>query len=140
MVTQENTAEMLKAEETLHIDTLTKCVDVQEEEPQYHHNLMEGREYSNMTDQAPGGPPLGVPYAVSTMEQQSDPESPLKNLTLISQPGSPAEGDSGCWLCSNTSLEKDPPWYCNEYCTLSSFQQSPPITTEHHGSLCAHAV
>ncbi|KAF3704544.1 Interleukin-21 receptor [Channa argus] len=142
VITQENSADMLKTEETLQIDTLTKCVAVLEEEsqPQSHHQLMEGSAYSNIIDHTCDISLLGVPYIVSTMDQLSAQESSLKNLTLISQPGSPAEGDSGCWLCSNLSLEKDPPWYCNEYCTLSTFQQSTPITTEHHGSSCLQGV
>lgn len=120
---------MLKAEETLQIDT---CAEIQEEEeergPQFHHKSTEGSTYSNITNPCCDTSLLGIPYAVSTMA----PGSSLKSLTLSSHPGSPAEGDSGCWLCSHTSLEKDPPWYCNEYCTLSAFQQSSPVTAEHH--------
>uniref|UniRef100_A0A8C6UI15 Fibronectin type-III domain-containing protein n=1 Tax=Neogobius melanostomus TaxID=47308 RepID=A0A8C6UI15_9GOBI len=37
---------------------------------------------------------------------------------------SPEEGDSGCWLSSDPSLEQNHLWYCNDYCTLSAFQQS----------------
>ncbi|XP_042253551.1 interleukin-21 receptor [Thunnus maccoyii] len=136
VVTQENTADMLKTEETLHIYTLTKCADVQEEDcpPHFHQQLMEGSAYNNITN--PGCDPslLGVPYAVSTIAPLSSSGSLLKNLTFSFQPESPAEGDSGCWLCSDTSLEKDPPWYCNEYCTLSAFQQPGPVTAECHGS------
>ncbi|XP_070783737.1 interleukin-21 receptor [Enoplosus armatus] len=136
VVTQENTADMLKAEETLHIDTLTKCADDQAEEchSQFHHQLMEGSTYSNITDPDCDPSLLGIPYAVSTMAPLSAPGGSLRSLTLSSQPGSPAEGDSGCWLCSHTSLERDPPWYCNEYCTLSAFQQTSPVLAEHHGS------
>ncbi|XP_029311659.1 interleukin-21 receptor [Cottoperca gobio] len=70
VVTQEHTADMLKAEETLQIDTLTKCAVVEEEEcqPQFHHQFMEGSTYSNITD--PGCDPSllgGIPYAVITM-------------------------------------------------------------------------
>eukprot|EP00064_Thunnus_orientalis_P001340 superscaffoldBa00000091_g1343 len=136
VVTQENTADMLKTEETLHIYTLTKCADVQEEDcpPHFHQQLMEGSAYNNITN--PGCDPslLGVPYAVSTIAPLSSSGSLLKNLTFSFQSESPAEGDSGCWLCSDTSLEKDPPWYCNEYCTLSAFQQPGPVTAECHGS------
>uniref|UniRef100_A0A3Q3MLW4 Interleukin-21 receptor-like n=1 Tax=Labrus bergylta TaxID=56723 RepID=A0A3Q3MLW4_9LABR len=115
VVTQENTADMLKTEETLQIDTLTKCADVQDKEeeeeeeeegwPQCQNRFMEGSTYSNVSDPRCDVSLLGVPYAVSTI---------------------PTEGDSGCWLSSHTSLEKDPPWYCNEYCTLSAFQQISP--------------
>ncbi|XP_076616710.1 interleukin-21 receptor [Chaetodon auriga] len=135
VVTQEKTAGMLKAEETLHIDILTKCADIQEAEcqPHFHHLSTEGSAYKNIAD--PGcddASLLGIPYAVSTMAPPSAPRSSLKSLTHSSQASSPAEGDSGCWLCSHTSLEKDPPFYCNEYCTLSTFQQTGPFTAEHH--------
>lgn len=127
---------MLKAEESIQIDTLTKCADLPEEEAQFHHQFMEGSAYSNIIDPACDASLLGVPYAVSTMAPHPEPtlRDSLKSLTLSSQPGSPAEGDSGCWLCSDKSLEKDFPWYCNDYCTLSAFQTS-QITAEHHGSM-----
>lgn len=131
VVTQENTADMLKAEETLQIDTLTKCAVVEEEEecqPHFPHTFIEGSAYSNLTDPGCDTSLLGVPYAVSTMALLSSSGSSLQNLTCSLHPGSPAEGDSGCWL------ERDPPWYCNEYCTLSAFQQGSPVTAEHHGS------
>ncbi|KAI3365623.1 hypothetical protein L3Q82_010712 [Scortum barcoo] len=131
VVTQEITADILRTEETLQIDTLTKCADVQEEEcqPQFELQVMEGSIYSNI----PGCDTrfLGIPYAVSTMAPPSNAGSSHLSLTLSSQPGSPAEGDSGCWLSSHTSLERDPPWYCNEYCTLSAFQQTSPVAAEH---------
>lgn len=139
MVTPENTADMLEAEETLHIDTLTKCAEVEEKrveeeqeeeksQPPCQHHFIEGSVYSNIM--APGYDTslLGLPYAVSTMSPQSDPGGSLRSLTFSSPPGSPAEVDSGCWLSSHTSLEKDPPWYCNEYCTLTAFQQISPVT------------
>ncbi|XP_042363867.1 interleukin-21 receptor [Plectropomus leopardus] len=130
VVTQENTADMLKAEETVQIDTLTKCAVVEEEEcpPQFHHQFIEGSTYSNISNQCCDISLLGIPYAVSTMAPLSSSESSLCSLTLSSQPGSSAEGDSGCWL------ERDPPWYCNEYCTLSAFQQSSAVAAEHHES------
>ncbi|XP_030256963.1 interleukin-21 receptor [Sparus aurata] len=133
VVIQENTADMMKAEETLHINTLTECEVIKEEEcePQFHHQFMEGSTYSNITDPGCDTSLLGMPYAVSTMAPSSAPGSSLKSLALSSRPGSPAEGDSGCWL----SLERDPLFYCNEYCTLSAFQQNSPVTAERHGSL-----
>ncbi|KAE8284357.1 Interleukin-9 receptor [Larimichthys crocea] len=131
VITQENTADMLKAEQTLQIDVLTKLQDVHEEvekesQPEFHHQLMEGSTYSNIIDPGCDTSLLGIPYAVSTMSPLAQGSS-LKSLTLSSLAGSPAEGDSGCWLCSHTSLERDPPFYCNEYCTLSTFQQISPI-------------
>uniref|UniRef100_A0A3Q0SXW9 Fibronectin type-III domain-containing protein n=1 Tax=Amphilophus citrinellus TaxID=61819 RepID=A0A3Q0SXW9_AMPCI len=118
VVTHENTADMLEKEETLQIDILTKCADVQEDDcpPKFDPHVMEGSSYSNITAPVYDTALLGIPYAVSTM-------IPLS-----------VQGDSGCWLCSDTSLERDPPWYCNEYCTLSSFQQSGSIPAEDHVS------
>ncbi|XP_026206882.1 interleukin-21 receptor isoform X2 [Anabas testudineus] len=142
VVTQETRADIMKAEETLQIDTLTKCADVQEEEcqPQPHLQLMEGSGYSNIIDQFCNVSLLGIPYAVSTMVPLSDPGTSLRHLSITSQAGSPAEGDSGCWLCSDTSLERDPLWYCNDYCTLSAFQQSTPVIAQHHGSSCTQGI
>ncbi|XP_008301924.1 interleukin-21 receptor [Stegastes partitus] len=141
VVTQDSTAAMTKTEEVLHINTLTKCADVQqkkeeedEEERHVHLQLMEGSGYSNMTIPACDQVLLGFPYAVSTMALHSDQKDDLESLTLCSEPRSPA-GDSGCWLSSDSSLEKEPPWYCNEYCTLSAFQQSGSVTAERCGSL-----
>ncbi|XP_056222561.1 interleukin-21 receptor [Seriola aureovittata] len=130
VITHENTADMLKVEASLQIDTLTKCEDVPEEDcqTQVDHLLTEGSAYSNIIGPVCDTSLLGVPYAVSTMAALSATGDSLKSLTLSSQPGSPAEGDSGCWLCSDTSLDKDSPWYCNEYCTLSAFQQTSPVT------------
>nr|XP_019939061.1 PREDICTED: interleukin-21 receptor-like [Paralichthys olivaceus] len=107
VVTQEGTADTLKAEASLQIDTLTKCADDPEDElqPHFHHRLMESSMYSNFA---------------------------LGSLTLCYQSGSPAEGDSGCWLCSDTSIEKDSLWCGNKYCTLT---QTIPFTAGHHGSL-----
>ncbi|KAM7370957.1 hypothetical protein PAMP_010464 [Pampus punctatissimus] len=135
VVTQENTADVVKAEETLQIDSLTKCVDVQEKDclPLIHQQLMEGSIYSNVTNPDCDPSLLGIPYAVSTMAPLSASGCSLTSLTLSFHPGSPAEGDSGCWLCSDASLDNDPPWYCNEYCTLSTFQQS-PVTAQHQWS------
>ncbi|XP_014265244.2 interleukin-21 receptor [Maylandia zebra] len=137
VVTQENTADTLEKEETLQIDTLTKCAEVQEDDcrpPHFDQHVMEGSSYSNITPSVCDTTLLGVPYAVSTMIPLSAQGSPMNSLVLDSQLGSPS-GDSGCWLCSDTSLEREPPWYCNEYCTLSAFQQSSSILAEHHGSL-----
>ncbi|KAM8836974.1 interleukin-21 receptor [Spinachia spinachia] len=105
-VTEENTADMLKAEEILLIDTFTECDAHEEEEEeeeespdQFHHQFRGGSAYNNI-----GGPGcyaslLGVPYAASSMA-----------------PPSLTEGDSGCWLGK----------YSNEYCTLSAFQEKGP--------------
>lgn len=131
---------MLKAEQTLQIDVLTKFQDIHKEveeecQPEFHHQLMEGSTYSNIIDPGCNTSLLGIPYAVSTMSPLSAQGNSLKSLTLSSLPGSPAEGDSGCWLCSHTSLERDPPFYCNEYCTLSNFQQISTIPAALQGSL-----
>uniref|UniRef100_A0A3B3ZMI5 Fibronectin type-III domain-containing protein n=1 Tax=Periophthalmus magnuspinnatus TaxID=409849 RepID=A0A3B3ZMI5_9GOBI len=55
---------------------------------------------------------------------------PIYNDGMHPQSRSPAEGDSGCWLSSDHSLERGPSWYCNDYCTLSTFQQSALGTSE----------
>ncbi|CAJ1080848.1 interleukin-21 receptor isoform X1 [Xyrichtys novacula] len=143
VVTQENTTNMLKAEETLQIDALTKCAEVQEgkvgleeekSQSQFQHEFMGGSTYGNITDPCHDTSLLGVPYAVSTMSPLSHSGGLFEGLYFSSwelkdsAPGSPAEGDSGCWLSSHSSLEKDSPWYCNEYCTLSAFQQISPVT------------
>ncbi|XP_030611143.1 interleukin-21 receptor [Archocentrus centrarchus] len=135
VVTHENTADMLEKEETLQIDILTKCADVQEDDcpPKFDPHVMEGSSYSNITAPVYDTALLGIPYAVSTMIPLSAQGGSTNSLILGSKLGSPA-GDSGCWLCSDTSLERDPPWYCNEYCTLSSFQQSGSIPAEDHVS------
>ncbi|KAG7226343.1 hypothetical protein INR49_013754 [Caranx melampygus] len=137
VITHENAEDMLKTEKTIQIDTLIKCADVPEEQAQFQHQFMEGSAYGNIIGPVCDATLLGVPYAVNTMapHPESVPRDSLNSLTLSSQPGSPAEGDSGCWLCSDTSLEKDIPWYCNDYCTLSTFQQTCPITAEHHGRM-----
>lgn len=124
---------MMKAEETLQINTLTELEVIEEDEcsPQFDHQFVQGSSYSNITDPGCDTSLLGMPYAVSTMTPPSAQGSSLKSLALSSRPGSPAEGDSGCWL----SLERDPLFYCNEYCTLSAFQQNSPVTAERHGSL-----
>lgn len=138
VIIQENVSDMLKAEETLQINTLTKCEDIhiQEEDfhPQFHHQFTEGSAYNNINGPGCDAALLGVPYDISTMVPPLAQGNSLKSLALNSQPGSPTEGDSGCWLCSRTSLEREPPFYCNEYCTLSAFQQASPVIAEHHGS------
>uniref|UniRef100_A0A3Q3VVE4 Fibronectin type-III domain-containing protein n=1 Tax=Mola mola TaxID=94237 RepID=A0A3Q3VVE4_MOLML len=101
VVTKE-TGDILKAEETLPIDTLTKYADIQEElKPQFDHLLKEGNPYVNVTRPDFDSSLLGVPSGSE----------------------SPAEEDSGCYLCSHPSLERGAPFYCNEYCTLSAFRQ-----------------
>ncbi|KAM8730719.1 interleukin-21 receptor [Acanthopagrus schlegelii] len=133
VVIQENTTDMMKAEETLQINTVTESEVIEEDdcEPQFDHQFVQGSSYSNITDPGCDTSLLGMPYAVSTMTPPSAQGSSLKSLALSSRPGSPAEGDSGCWL----ALERDPLFYCNEYCTLSAFQQNSPVTAERHGSL-----
>lgn len=113
---------MLKTEQTAHIDTLSKYSYVQEEDspPNFDQNMMEGSTYENVINSDCDSSLLGIPYAVSTMAPMSDPGSPVTSCSLSLQSGSPTEGDSGCWLCS-------------EYCTLSSFQHSCSVPAEHSG-------
>uniref|UniRef100_A0A8D3CR22 Uncharacterized protein n=1 Tax=Scophthalmus maximus TaxID=52904 RepID=A0A8D3CR22_SCOMX len=134
VITPKDTANVVEAEASLQIDSMIKCEDVPEEDcqPPFHHQLMEGSTYSNTFCPVSDASLLGIPYAASTMAPAFSPGSP----TLRSQTGSPAEGDSGCWLCSETtSLETDSPWYCDKYCTLSTLTQTSPFTAEHRGSL-----
>ncbi|KAF7649081.1 hypothetical protein LDENG_00147500 [Lucifuga dentata] len=124
VVTPENRADMLKAEKTLQIDTLTECAEVQEE-----NQAMSP--YSNVSDLSSDASLLGLPCAMATTADASAPGL-LKSQTQSSKPGSPA-GDSGCWVGSESSFEKDGPWY-SEYCTLNAFQKSHTTAAEHHGS------
>ncbi|KAM3592358.1 uncharacterized protein V6R79_017144 [Siganus canaliculatus] len=138
VVTQNKTPDILQAEETLQIDKLTEREVAQEKkeedcQPQCHQEFTEGSTYSNIPDPESDTSLLGLPYAVSTMDPPPAPGSSLKSLNLSSETGSPIEFDSGCWLWSDTSLDRDPPFYCNEYCTLSTFQQTNPQDVLHHG-------
>ncbi|XP_053197711.1 interleukin-21 receptor isoform X2 [Scomber japonicus] len=122
VVTHENTTDTLNAEQTLPIDTLTKYAYVQEEDSpsDFQQNVMKGSTYENIINSDCDSSLLGIPYAVSTMAPMSASGSPLTSCTLSLQSGSPAEGDSGCWLCS-------------EYCTLSAFQHSCSVPVEYSG-------
>ncbi|XP_029977755.1 interleukin-21 receptor-like isoform X2 [Sphaeramia orbicularis] len=125
VVMQANPTDMLKTEETLQIDTLTKCAEEEECCPPLfpHRYLSEGSTYSNLMEPMSCDTGLpGVPYAVSS----------LQSTSFSSDSFNPTEGDSGCWLCSDQSLEQSPSWYCNEYCTLSSFQQCGMVPAHHH--------
>ncbi|XP_034049847.1 interleukin-21 receptor [Thalassophryne amazonica] len=121
VVIPENTADVLKAEETLQIDALSKCVDIQEDcSHQFNHDLVKKSYYVNTTDPASAPFPSSIYYVGST----SAPGNSTASSTLSSWPESVADTDSGCWLSSATSLDRNTPWYCNEYCTLSTFQKS----------------
>uniref|UniRef100_A0A8C7Y032 Uncharacterized protein n=1 Tax=Oryzias sinensis TaxID=183150 RepID=A0A8C7Y032_9TELE len=100
VMTPDETADVLKAEETLHIDNLEKCAD---------QPLTEGSPYRNI-------PNLKSP--TDLQKNQNSEETSSSRLVHLSMTGSPAE-DSGCWLCSDNSLEELPLRYCNEYCTLN---------------------
>ncbi|XP_029382919.1 interleukin-21 receptor isoform X2 [Echeneis naucrates] len=141
VITHENTADMQKEESSLQIETLTKYADVLEEDhqPRFNQQLVLCSPYSNMIDRVHDTSLPGVPYAVSTMASHSAPENSVMSLTPSSQPLSLATVDSGCWLFCDTSLGKDSPWYCNEYCTLSTFQQTSPVTAEHHWRLSTNS-
>lgn len=143
MVTPEKRADVPTAEETLQIEALTECKEVHEEEEDHHHPLqhhckvMKGRLYSNVSDRSSSSSLLGLPYAVSTTATFLASGSLLdQSQTTSPGPGSPA-GDSGCWLSSDWSFERDnAPWYNNEYCTLNAFQMSHTAAAEQHGSAC----
>ncbi|RVE59668.1 hypothetical protein OJAV_G00190620 [Oryzias javanicus] len=98
--------DVLNVENTLQIDSLEECAEQQQ--------MIEGSPYRN------------IPNPVSL---QKSPNSEETSSLTHPMPGSSGV-DSGCWLCSNTSLEELPLWYCNEYCTLNCIQRQ-----QHHESL-----
>uniref|UniRef100_A0A8C8CAK4 Fibronectin type-III domain-containing protein n=1 Tax=Oncorhynchus tshawytscha TaxID=74940 RepID=A0A8C8CAK4_ONCTS len=91
-------ADLFKTEETLQIDTLTETIPVWDDD---HSSL--------------------VPHHMI----QEGPSDNLSNPAVsLSEPESTIEADSGCWLHSTTSLERESAWYSNvnsssDYCTLS---------------------
>ncbi|XP_029954185.1 interleukin-21 receptor [Salarias fasciatus] len=130
-VVPDSPADLLKAEETLHIDTVVKCVDarvvedapclyLQPLEEEVEEEVEEVHTYNNVSVAARDAALLGLPYAVSSMAPQGGSE--------------PAAGDPGSRPYSNVPGEPGPPWYCNEYCTLSSFQQPGGGLAEQHRS------
>ncbi|XP_005803336.2 interleukin-21 receptor-like [Xiphophorus maculatus] len=139
VVTQENAADVLKPEEALRIDSLVECMPVQDFQfhqypAQFQQHFMENRVYSNMSS-------VDV---LSMRESVCGCAAPLLDqrgsvniLSGYCQSCSPAQ-DSGCWLCSDTSLEKESSWYCNQYCTLSCLQQAGCGAAGCHGDLKAH--
>ncbi|KAM4624505.1 interleukin-21 receptor [Polymixia lowei] len=136
VLTPSNEADLLRTEQTLQIDTLTKSANILEEDlaALLHRGAGEEGPRCSVFDAASYASPLGVPYAMTPGPPQSPPTSPVKSLSLSSESESTV-GDSGCWFCSDISLEKDAPWYSNEYCTLSDsvFQKAGPVVTEHQG-------
>ncbi|XP_024862185.1 interleukin-21 receptor isoform X1 [Kryptolebias marmoratus] len=118
VVTQDNTVDALKAEETLKIDILVQSVDAPQ---QWWTEAGGSGGYRNVPSPdcavADYGGSSGAPYTDSSWLSARGSSG-----GAWSEPGSPAR-DLGCWLCSDTSLEREPPWYCNEYCTLSCVQQ-----------------
>jgi len=118
----------LKAEETLQINTLIKCVDIQDMcPPVFQQQTKEGSEYSNIPGPLCDADLHGFLYTdMGLLPAQG---SSVETLPVCSQSDSLAE-DSGCWLSSDSSLEKEPRWYCNEYCTLSRFQQSGSVAAD----------
>ncbi|KAK7919752.1 hypothetical protein WMY93_011036 [Mugilogobius chulae] len=117
-VVMEKTVELPK-ETTLHIDKMLECEDICEAAP----SMTQSTEYANMREPEAALLELGLPCVGSTSGLDSATAS-CTSAYLSPQSRSPAEGDSGCWLNSDQSLERGPSWYCNDYCTLSTFQQS----------------
>uniref|UniRef100_A0A147AAU8 Interleukin 21 receptor n=1 Tax=Fundulus heteroclitus TaxID=8078 RepID=A0A147AAU8_FUNHE len=117
VVTQENPADALQAEEALHIDTLVECAEVRDYQYPAAVHLVENRAYSSVDadllsmQSADGG----------TAARLLDQRRSVRSLSGYCRSCSPAQ-DSGCWLCSDTSLEQEASWYCNDYCTLSGLQ------------------
>ena len=122
MITQGGTADVLKAEASLQIDSLTQCADVPEDElqPHFHHRLMEGSVYSNLINPECDTSHLGVPYAVNTMEQLSPPGSPAEGglRVLALQRLLPGEGlplgtlvNTAPWATdADSSIHSRAPW------------------------------
>ncbi|KAM4715255.1 interleukin-21 receptor [Anableps anableps] len=126
VATQENMANVLKAEEALQIDHLVERVEVRDYQhpAPFQQQFMENRAYSNIPASAFDGDLLSMQCADGcTMAWLLDQGRSVRSLGVYCQSCSPAQ-DSGCWLCSDTSLEKEPSWYCNDYCTLSCLQQA----------------
>uniref|UniRef100_A0A3B5L6I9 Fibronectin type-III domain-containing protein n=1 Tax=Xiphophorus couchianus TaxID=32473 RepID=A0A3B5L6I9_9TELE len=113
VVTQENAADVLKPEEALRIDSLVECMPVQDF--QFHQ----------------------YPSVCGCAAPLLDQRGSVNSLSGYCRSCSPAQ-DSGCWLCSDTSLEKESSWYCNQYCTLSCLQQAGCAAAGCHGDLKAH--
>lgn len=103
MVTGDKTANGGKV---LQIDSLAKCVEVQEEEPwtQTPQQIQQEATYCNIPHPGCDSSLLGVPYAVSTAAK--------------------AEDDQGCPMYGKHVPETGVPHYSNEYCTLKAFHQS----------------
>ncbi|CAB1312309.1 unnamed protein product [Coregonus sp. 'balchen'] len=127
-------ADLLKTEETLQIDTLTEIVPVLDDDHSSlvpHHMIQEGPS-DNLSNPASDALFLGIAYAVSLGSPLPAPRGPLKSVSL-SEPESTIEADSGCWLHSTTSLERENAWYSNvysssDYCTLSDTGNCPEVT------------
>ncbi|CDQ58707.1 unnamed protein product [Oncorhynchus mykiss] len=113
VVTPGSGADLFKTEETLQIDTLTETIPVRDDDHSSlvpHHMIQEGPS-DNLSNPASDALFLGIAYA---------PESTI-------------EADSGCWLHSTTSLERESAWYSNvnsssDYCTLSDTGNCQEVT------------
>lgn len=135
MVTQENAAEVLKPEEALQIDSLVECMPVQDFQfhqypAQVQQHFMENRAYSNMSSSVDV---LSMRESVcGCAAPLLDQRRSVRSLSGYCRSCSPAQ-DSGCWLCSDTSLEMESSWYCNQYCTLGGLQQAGCAAAGCHG-------
>ncbi|CAG5908385.1 unnamed protein product [Menidia menidia] len=125
VVTQESAAGILKVEETLRINTLMECVDVPEDarSPVSLQLPMEGRAYRNVPGPLCGAHVQDPRHTDGSVGLPAAPGSSVETFPLCSPTGSLAP-DSGCWLGGSSSSLEEPRWYCNEYCTLSCFQQA----------------
>ena len=127
-------ADLFKTEETLQIDTLTETIPVRDDDHSSlvpHHMMQEGPS-DNLSNPASDALFLGIAYAVSLRSPLPAPRGPLKSVSL-SEPESTIEADSGCWLHSTTSLERESAWYSNvnsssDYCTLSDTGNCQEVT------------
>ncbi|XP_070961830.1 interleukin-21 receptor [Oncorhynchus clarkii lewisi] len=134
VVTPGSGADLFKTEETLQIDTLTETIPVRDDDHSSlvpHHMIQEGPS-DNLSNPASDALFLGIAYAVSLRSPLPAPRGPLKSVSL-SEPESTIEADSGCWLHSTTSLERESAWYSNvnsssDYCTLSDTGNCQEVT------------
>lgn len=118
-MTKNNTEDIFKTEETLQIDTLTETLPVVGQDSSQSNVTMDEDSSNPISDPAIDASLLGVPYPIISRASLS-PRNPINSLSICSEPGSPIEEDSGCWLSSAMSLERESPWQKNEYCTLSA--------------------
>lgn len=115
----EKSVDLPITEKTSRIEKLLEIENIHEVSP----SLPQGCEYANISGPQSVLPESGLQCAECSSGLDSATASGTSGR-LSPESRSPTEGDSGCWLSSGRSLEHGQLWYCNDYCTLSAFQQS----------------